>query len=149
MIAHLVHRHLKNAGVVLILIVFAIGLTSCSKKISFMDNSDVPGAEGTVKIKNKGGNYLIDVSTLNLAPSEKLSPSKKMYVVWVETKNDGVKNIGSMNSSSGFLSKALKGSLSATLVFKPRRVFITAEDEATPSSASRRVVLTTRSFRVR
>ena len=148
MIYHPAH-YSKSTGVAIILIVLSFALTSCAKKISFMDSSDVPGAEGTVKIKSKDNNYHIDVSTLNLAPSEKLSPSKKMYVVWVETKDNGVKNIGSMNSSSGFMSKALKGSLSATLVFKPRRVFITAEDEPTPSSASRRVVLTTRSFRVR
>jgi hypothetical protein len=126
-----------------------VTMSSCAKKVSFPTSSVVPAAEGTVKIKPNDGNYSIDVALRHLAPSDKLDPPRKMYVVWVETKTEGVKNIGSMNSSSGFVSKALKASLSATLAFKPTRIFITAEDEPTPPIASRQVVLRTETFKVR
>lgn len=138
-----------NKAVLAGLIVLALTSTSCSKKIAFIPSSVVPAAEGYVRIKPRDGNYSIDVSLYNLAPSENLSPSRKMYVVWADTRRDGVKNIGSTNSSTGLLSKRLKASLEATLAYKPRKIFLTAEDDPTPKSPDRDVVISTRKFRIR
>lgn len=141
---------LKNRlATVLGLILLIAAITSCSKKVAFSTSSVQPAAEGYVKIKPNHGNYAIDVSLYNLAPSDKLSPSREMYVVWAETKDDGVKNIGSMNSSTGLLSKRLKASLNATLAFKPRKIFVTAENETTPSSPHRETVISTKKFKIR
>jgi hypothetical protein len=136
-----------GCGLIVLLLVATI--SSCAKKVSFPTSAVVPAASGTVKIKPNNGNYSIDVSLRNLAPSDKLDPPRKMYVVWAETERDGIKNIGSMNSSSGALSKKLKASLSATLSYKPTRIFITAEDERTPAFIGNQVVLRTEQFKVR
>lgn len=120
-------------------------ISSCSKKMTFGTSSVVPAAEGSVKIKSdKNKNNSIDLSVQNLADPERLSPAKKTYVVWMETANDGTKNIGSLNTSSGFFSGKLKGSLKTVTPFKPTGFFITAEDDATVQYAGGQVVLRTK-----
>ena len=141
--------HTRPVYVAIILLLASSIFTSCAKKVAFNASSSQPAAEGYVKIKPNRGNYGIDVSVYNLAPSDNLSPSRKMYVVWAETKKDGFKNIGSMNSSTSLLSKRLKASLSATLAFKPRKIFVTAENESTPSSPDRETVVTTKKLKIR
>src|SRR6185369_11894190 len=75
--------------------------SSAQKKVSFNNSIIVPGAEGSVKVKkDKNGNYDIDIYTENLPDPKKLTPSQKVYVAWIETKEKGVKNIGQMKSSS-------------------------------------------------
>jgi hypothetical protein len=130
----------------LILSTFAlIAFTSCSKKMHFSSSSVVPAAVGTVKIKSdKNKNHTVDVSVSNLAPASQLTPSKKVYVVWIVTQENQYKNIGQLNSSSGFLSKALKASLTAVTPFTPVSVFITAENEGDVEYPGMTVVLTTR-----
>lgn len=109
-----------------------------------MPSSVVPAAEGDVKVKKDGNdNYRIDVKLTHLAPADRLQPPRSAYVVWVETETNGVKNIGRLNSESGFLSKALKAELSTVTSFKPTRLFITAEDDARVSYPSALVVLNT------
>ena len=113
--------------------------------MTFGTSSVVPAAEGSVKIKSdKNKNNTIDLSVKNLADPERLSPAKKTYVVWMETASDGTKNIGSLNTSSGFFSGRLKGSLKTVTPFKPTGFLITAEDDGTVQYASGQVVLRTK-----
>jgi hypothetical protein len=113
------------------LIISAIALfalSSCSKKMTFLSSSIVPAADGSVSIKNdKNENYAIAVSVNHLAPAPHLTPPEKTYVVWIVTEDNETKNIGQLQSSSGFMSKALKASLNAVTPFRPNYVFITAE----------------------
>lgn len=119
----------KFAGLVLA-VVAALMLTSRSKKMIFETSSIVPAACGSVKIKtDKNKNYTVEVDVDNLSPADQLSPSKKTYVVWMTPKNSETQNIGQLKSSTGFLSKALKGSLTTVTSSKPKSIFITAEDE--------------------
>ena len=119
-------------------------LSACSRKMNFTRSVVVPTAEGDVKIKkDRNNNYAIHVSVLHLAQPAKLQPPKQTYVVWMETKEDGIKNIGQLKSSSGFLSKTLKASLSAITSFKPRRFFVTAEEAADIQHPGLQTVLTT------
>jgi hypothetical protein len=107
----------------------------------------VPEAEGYVKVKkDKNSNYDIDVSIRNLADPKRLTPARKTYVVWMETNQNGTKNIGQLNSSSGMFSKALKASLTTVSTFKPERIFITAEDDPKIEYPGSQVVITTSSF---
>jgi hypothetical protein len=118
------------AIILVIGVIFFFG--SCSRKIAFQTSSVVPAAEGTVKVKkDNNNNYHIEVEIANLAEPNRLQPAKKTYVVWMETDLEGAKNIGQINSSSGFLSKRLKASFDAVSAIKPTRIFITAEDEGT------------------
>jgi hypothetical protein len=131
----------------IIAIVLVIGLIiflgSCSRKIAFQTSSVVPAAEGTVKVKkDNNNNYHIEVEITNLAEPNRLQPPKKTYVVWMETDLEPTKNIGQINSSSGFLSKRLKASFDAVSAIKPTRIFITAEDDGTVQNPGMQVLST-------
>jgi hypothetical protein len=121
--------------------------SSCARKISFLTSSIVPAAEGTVKVnKDKNKNYHIQISLSNLAEPNRLQPSKNTYVVWMETNDNAVKNIGQINTSTGFLSKKLKASFETVTPVKPTKIFLTAEDDANVQYPGMQVVLTTNNF---
>lgn len=115
-----------------VLLFATVVLPSCgTTKYNFSTSSVVPAAEGKVKVKKDGNsNYKISLDVMRLAEPQRLSPSKAMYIVWMETEQNGRKNIGQLKTSSGFLSKTLKSSLSTVTAFKPTGFFITAEDDA-------------------
>lgn len=125
-----------------------IMIQSCSSKSSFQTSSIVPAAEGTVKIKNdNNNNYAIDINVIRLAEPERLSPPKTVYVVWMHTAQNGVKNIGQLKTSSGMLSQTLKSSLQTVSTFEPTEIMITAEDNATAQYPGE-VVLRTGSLQI-
>lgn len=141
-------KNFSKALFTLFILTFVI--SSCSQKVMFQSSPMVPAAEGSVKVKkDKNQNYEVEVSLKNLADSKKLSPPKATYVVWISTDNNGIKNIGQINSSSGFLSSALKASLKAVTSFRPRSVFITAEDNGDVQYPGETVVLKTEDFNVK
>jgi hypothetical protein len=124
-----------------------ITIMSCARKIRFTNSSVVPAAEGSIKLKkDNNNNYTIDLNIVNLAAPERLSPPKQTYIVWMETEKSGTKNIGQLTSSSGFFSSALKSSLKTVTVFKPVRIYITAEDNAIVQYPTGQVVLNTTHF---
>lgn len=126
---------------------FALLTTSCAKTIQFQSSQVVPAARGSVKYKkDKNNNYLINIHLVNLAESNRLTPPRKVYVVWMETQDDRTKNIGQIISGSTFMSKKLKASFETSSVFKPRRIFISAEDEATTSYPNLPLILSTGNF---
>jgi len=116
-------------------------LVSCgTSKMMFENSSVVPAATGEVKVKkDKNENYAIDVSVKNLAPPQKLSPSKDLYMVWMEDGKNPVQKLGRIDPSS-----SLKGSLTALATVKPTKLFITAEDNAEVTYPTGEVVLTTK-----
>jgi len=130
------------------ILLVGLSLSSCSKKVNFITSQVVPAAEGYVKIsKDDNKNFTLDVEVKRLAEPSRLKPSKELYLVWMETKSNGVKNLGRLNSSSGFFSSGLKGLLHAVSPFKPERVFITAEDQANIPYPGAQLVLTTKTFK--
>lgn len=122
--------------------------SSCATKVPFLTSSVAPAAEGTVKVKkDENKNYVIKVHLNNLAEPTRLQPSKNTYVVWMETEDNRTKNIGQVKSSSSMISKQLKGSFETVSSFKPKKVFITGENDANvqyPSDID--IVLTTNNF---
>lgn len=123
---------------------------SCARKINFNTSSTVPAAEGRVKVKkDNNGNYSLDIEVKNLSAPTRLTPSKKMYIVWMDTESNGTKNLGQLVTSSALLSSAMKASLNATTPYKPTKVYITAEDEASLEYPGYQSVLTTESFNVK
>lgn len=127
-------------------VIFAASLIlSCSPKMNFAVSPVVPAATGTVKIKkDNNGNYIITVNVINLANSRNLTPSRDVYVVWVEGDGPMAKNIGQIKPSSGLFSKAQKASMKGSASVKPTRIFITAENDAQVRYPDRRIVLTTK-----
>lgn len=115
------------------IIMFAIiVLPSCTTtKYNFLTSRVVPAAEGSVKVKkDNNNNYNIELHVNRLAEPKRLSPPKEMYIVWMETEENGSVNIGQLKTSSGMLSGSLKSSLKTVATFKPTGFFITAEDNA-------------------
>ena len=134
-------------GIFAVIIVFSVN--SCATSVSFLNSSVVPAAQGTVKIKtDKNKNYVIQISLSNLVESTRLQPSKLTYIVWMVTDRELTKNIGQLNSSKGFMSKALKGSFKTVSSDKPVKIFITAEDDAAVQYPGTQVVLSTDKFQL-
>lgn len=124
-------------------------VVSCSQKVPFLISSVVPSAQGYVKIKkDKNRNYVIDLNVIRLVEPARLTPPKQGYIVWMETANSGVKNIGQLRTSTGMMSKTLKSSLTTVTPFKPTGFFITGEDDLMTQFSSS-VVLSTGSFSVK
>jgi len=122
-------------------------LTSCEKKIKFLNSSVVPAAKGTVKVKqDKNKNYVVKVKIADLAEVERLQPEKQTYVVWMETDSGNTENLGQLKSSTGFLSKQHKANLETVSSYKPVRIFVTAEQDINVQTPDRKVYLTTDTF---
>jgi hypothetical protein len=119
----------------------------CAKTIYFENSTVEPAAVGRVKLKKDNNkNYSIDVSVLHLASPERLTPKMDKYVVWIETGDDDIRNIGRINMGTGMFSRTLKGSLKTVTVHQPNKVFITAEPAGEISHPGTPVVLTTEKF---
>ena len=129
-----------------ILVIFIL-LSACSKKINFATSTIVPAAEGVVKIKkDENNNRSIDIKIKNLAEPERLQIPKSVYVVWMVTEENGVKNIGQLTSSKSLFSSQLEGSLKTLTPFKPTQIFITAELSGDISMPGSYVILETKIF---
>jgi len=143
-------KQYHNSSRLIILAIIAIliiGLNSCAKKIHFSKSAVVPAAQGTVKIKkDKNKNYNVSISIANLAEPGDLTPSRSAYVVWMETDQNRVRNIGQIKSSKKLFSKALKASISTVTPLYPTKFFITAENDGDISYPEGETVLTTESF---
>jgi len=140
----------SSINTILMIVTAAIALfsfSSCARKISFQTSSVVPAARGDVKVKkDNNNNYSIQVSLNNLAEPKRLEPSKNTYVVWMETSDNVTKNIGQINSSTGFLSNKLKASFETVSSTKPTKIFLTAEDDAGIQYPGTQVIMTTNDF---
>jgi len=111
-------------SIVLSVLMFVI--TSCATVVKFPVSTVEPAADITAKIKkNNQNNYVIEVTANYLASVERLSPPKKMYVVWLVTSENGINNIGQMKNDN-----AQKMKLQTLTSFEPKEIFVTAEDEA-------------------
>jgi hypothetical protein len=75
--------------------------------------------------QDSNGNTKITITAKNMAAAERLTPPKKMYVVWVILESSKVRNIGQLNSEN-----AKKAEMKTLVPFKFTEVFITAEDQA-------------------
>ena len=124
-----------------------LSVSSFAQKVNFTTSSVVPSAMGWVKIdRDKNKNYNIDVNIMHLTDPSRLTPSKKSYVVWIQTEYNGVRNIGRLHSASGFLSNTMKADLHAVTPLKASKVFVTAEDYGDAQTPGTVVVLSTETF---
>ncbi|HRA73541.1 MAG TPA: hypothetical protein PLB11_12065, partial [Flavobacterium sp.] len=82
----------------------------------------------------------------NLAEVKRLEPSKNTYVVWMETDESLIKNIGQIKSDTKFISSKLKASFETVTAFKPEKIFITAEENADVQTPGNFIVLETNKF---
>ena len=138
--------NLKNLRVVFFLVVSFVFLqiyTSCANSIEFENLSIVPAARGKVSVKkDKNDNYNIKLELSYLAEPDRLSPPKNFYVVWLSSDANQIPlNIGQIVGTSKLHVKFESVSSS-----KPKRVFVTAEDDVTTQYPSQYIVLETSKF---
>ncbi len=134
----------------LVMLSLVLLFSSCSKKIAFLNSPVVPGADGTVYVKQDNNkNYSIDLVVNNLAEPDRLTPPKKLYVVWIETSQNGVQKLGQLKTSTKGFSKMMTSSLQTVTAYKPNSLFITAEDESTGNYPGMVVVLKTAAFAIK
>lgn len=132
-------------GASAILLLFSV--TSCAKKIVFQNSTVVPAARGQVTVnKDNNKNYVVKIKINGLAEVNRLEPSRNAYVVWMETEESQVKNIGRIKSDSKFLSSKLKADFETVTAFKPVKIFITAEDNPDAKYPGYQLVLETNKF---
>lgn len=129
--------------------IFILGFlfTSCARKQSFLTSSKVPAARGNVTVKHdKNKNHTIEVSLINLAEPSRLSPAKSMYIVWMETDQKMIKNLGQIITDNGSFSQTLKAEFKTVTSYTPIKIFITAENDANVQFPDYEVVITTARF---
>ncbi|MCF8357701.1 MAG: hypothetical protein K9H26_03010 [Prolixibacteraceae bacterium] len=138
----------KNVLSVLLIGLIILTFNSCAKQSYFLNSSIVPAAEGKVKVirDNKNQNYMISINVTDLANVERLQDNKNNYVVWMETDQGKIENLGQIDSSTGFLSNKLKASLKTSSSYKPVKIFITAEDNTDVQNPGEQIILSTDNF---
>ncbi|MEP7238650.1 MAG: hypothetical protein ABI685_12315 [Ferruginibacter sp.] len=127
---------------------------SCAKKTVAVSKTDtpaitvVPENKGQVQIKRDvNSNYVIQINLRELEEVNKLDPaSKKAYIVWMNADNQKVKNLGQINSNTGWLTDKSKASFEAVSEFKPTKVFISEEDMATVTKPGMKIIWSTSRF---
>lgn len=138
------HFPIKDAFKIISLILAAVLVSACSKKVTFPVSEVVPAAEAVLKVEeDSNSNYEINLEVTNLASANRLTPSRRNYVVWMVTKEHGTINIGRLD-----INRKNKGTLKTSTPYKPIRVFITAEDDNKPVLPSTQVVLNSGEFKV-
>lgn len=136
---------MKDAFKIFTVLLMAVLVSACSQKITFPTSSVLPAADAVLKIdEDKAGNYELELEVENMAKADRLTPPRRTYVVWMNSANHGVMNLGSLR-----ISGKNKGSLTTVTPYKPTRVFITAEDTQSVISPSTQVVLSTDDFKVK
>jgi len=132
------------------IILFAVVvLQSCATttKYNFSTSRVVPAAEGSVKVKkDENNNYNIELNVKRLADPKRLSPAREIYIVWMETEENGRVNIGQLKTSSSTFSDSMTSALKTVATFKPTGFFITAEDNANIQYPVGQTVLSTGSM---
>jgi hypothetical protein len=124
----------------------AILFSSCASKINFLTSSVVPAARGFVQVKKDNNeNYAISLQLDKLAEVERVTPGST-YIIWMNTAQNGTKNIGKLDSGTSTFSNKLKASFNTVTSFQPTRIFITAEQDANASYPSDKIIVTTDNF---
>lgn len=133
----------RTVLVILTLILLLFTFVSCAKKITFLTSSVVPAARGEVAIKtDKNKNFDIHLQLSYLAEPERLQPAKHAYVVWmVSDESEAPINLGRIIGTS-----KLKIQFETVTASKPKRIFVTAEDDASTQYPGNMVVLETNNF---
>ena len=135
---------IKNIFLTVAAGIMIFSFSECTAQKEFLSSSIVPAARGTVSVKrDKFNNYIIKLKITNLAEATRLSPPKNTYVVWMVTDENLTRNLGQVRTSSSMFSKKLNLNFETKTVFRPVRIFITAENDAVVQFPNSETILTT------
>jgi len=116
-------------------------LTGCATKTVILPPSqEMPAAEGEAKLsRDDNGNTVVQLKVKHFAPPQRLTPPKAVYVVWLETPDHELRNLGQLK-----VDKNLEGKLMAVTPYEVFQLVISAEDSPNVSEPGSQVVLRTR-----
>ena len=120
----------RFVGLAAFLLACCLMFVACAQTLRFGPSDVVPAAKGQVSIsRDKNNNYHMDLRVFHLADPGRLQPPRQLYIVWMESANNEVKNIGQLTTGNSMLSKTMKSVLHTVSAVKPSRIYITAEDD--------------------
>lgn len=100
-----------------------IYIYSCNSGVYFPVSQITPSSVIKTKAKkDKFSNTAISVVATNL--TDQFSDPKKVYVVWITSKNNGIRNLGELKKKN-----RKRSTLKTLTAFEPVEIFITAEKE--------------------
>lgn len=118
---------------------------ACAKKVTFPGSPVVPAAEARAKLESDdNGNTRISLRIKHLAQAKKLHPPQATYVVWLQTPDGRVVNLGQLSIGDN-----LAGELETVSPFREFRLFVSAEPGPEIWVPSGQTVLATEILRAR
>lgn len=118
----------------------AVMVNACATTSKFPVSGFVPAADISAKKKtDSNNNYMLEVTSRNLASADRLNPSGNNYSIWIVTDNQGIKNVGQLD-----IRNARKSTFKTSTPFDFNEIFITVEDQGDLSYPTGREVTRTK-----
>ena len=155
----------KRILLVIVAAMMVLSIYSCAKKTVAATKTESPAVvvvapddsgpivlppenKGQVEIKRDiNSNYVIQINLRGLEAVNKLDPdSKKAFVVWMNAEKQKAKNLGQINSNTGWLTDKSKASFEATSPLKPTKIYITEEENAMVKIPGKNILWSTPGF---
>lgn len=120
------------------------GVIGCAREVRLPPSAELPAAMGEARVsKDENGNTKLKLEVKHFAPPQRLQPPRSVYVVWAETHDQQMHNLGQLK-----INDKLKGKLETTTPFRIFQLVITAEDNPLVRQPSEQVVLRTKAIEV-
>jgi len=126
----------------------AVGKTETATMTETPGTSVMPENKGVVQIKRDvNSNYVVQINLIDLKEVSGVKPdAKSAYIVWMDADMQMTKSLGQISSNTGWFSDKSQASFEASSVFKPTKVFITEETDATVQKPGLKVIWATSKF---
>jgi hypothetical protein len=128
---------------VITLVTFCLlGSAGCAHKVIFEGSPLLPAADAKVKVgTDRNENTLVELVLKHVAPAKRLWPPKLLYVVWAESEEGKLVQLGQLR-----VNENREGHFNGTTPFDKLRLVITAEDEPRPEKPRLPYMLATEFF---
>ena len=132
---------MKTIGMNIFSFALAVSLlmaSACGKKqVKLNPASSVPAASATAQLTHDdNGNTIVDLKVKHLAKPGNLTPSRSVYVVWVQPRGGAPIKQGQLQVNSN-----LEGEFKSPTTYKTFEIFVTAEDSSEVTQPSGQEVL--------
>lgn len=100
-------------------------IVSCSNTTRFPVSSVAPAADIRAKTKtDDNNNKIVKINAKNLASPERINPSSTAFVVWGETDQNEIRNLGQLQNKN-----AQNATFETVTPYEINEIFITAEPQ--------------------
>jgi hypothetical protein len=115
-----------------------LSLLACSEKqVHLTPATSVPAATATADVSHDdNGNTIVDLKVKHLAKPENLTPSKAVYMVWIQPHGQAPIRQGQLKVNDD-----LEAEFKTPTTYRSFEIFVTAEDSASVSNPTGQEVL--------